>query len=54
MNNVMQDAIWYRRQQLARRKGGKAKFGATKGSAPFSWKDGAHSGNVAEGGAIES
>ena len=52
MGNVMEDAVWFRRQQLANRKGGKAKFGGTM-NRDWSWKDGAHSGFVAEGGNIE-
>lgn len=28
MNKVMTEAVWFRREQLAHRKGGKAKFGA--------------------------
>lgn len=31
MDRVARDALWYRREQLAIRKGGRAKFGATKG-----------------------
>jgi hypothetical protein len=31
MNHVMHDAIWFRRGELARRKGGRAKFGSVRG-----------------------
>lgn len=38
MDRVMFDAVWYRRGVLAKRKGGQAKFGATRRSGDNNWK----------------